>query len=322
MKNKSVNIILFIAFFCASFLSFSQNDEWLTLLKSSDDDIIKIENHYYEALKYKAIGNYTRAITELEKCQQLLLSDEPSVDFEFSKNYFFLNKFDGAALYIEKALKNNPTNYWFLEHAKKVYLKQYNYPKVIEIQQKIIELKPARKEDLVLIYILANEREKAQNLINEFNSVGITSFKLRSYQKAITNYRNRNTVQKVVTKKDLSIVELKESFKSEKQFDVLKEILIHEYNNGNEKELHEFSEEGMELFPAQPFVYLMNGRSLNFQKKYNEAIDVLNSGIDFIADDKTLEADFYEQLAVIYDHLNQFQKAQKNRDKSSKLRKP
>ncbi len=322
MKIRSANIILTLALFCTYFLSFSQNDEWFSLLKSSDDDVIKIENHYYEALKYKAIGNYTRAITELEKCQQLLLTDEPSVDFEFSKNYFFLTKYNEAALYIEKSLKEESTNYWYLEQAKKVYLKQYNYPRAIEIQRQIIELKPEKKEDLVLIYLLSNNKDSAQNLIDELNSKGITSRKLRNYQKSLINYRNRNAVQKVVVTKKLSIDELKKSFETEKQFDVLKEILQYEYSNENQKELAQFSEEGMELFPAQPFVYLMKGKSLFFYKKYNDAIDVLNSGIDFIVDDKLLEAAFYEQLAKNYDALNQTKKAVESREKSTQLKQP
>ena len=320
MKIKSANILLVIALFCASFLSFSQNDEWMTLLKSSDDDKIKIENHYFEALKYKAIGNYTRAITELEKCQQLLLTDEPSVDFEFSKNYFFLNKYAESALYIEKALKADTTNYWCLVHAKKVYLKQYNYSEAIAIQQKIIELKPSKKEELVLIYILANDREKAQNLIDELVSKGITSSKLRNYQRAIENYRKKNSPQEVDSTGKISIEELKEAFKTKKQFDILKQILLYEYTNGDEKELQYFSEEGMELFPAQSLVYLMQGRSLNFQKKYNVAINVLNNGMDFIVDDALLEADFYEQLAISYEGLNQTKKAQESRVKSNQLR--
>ena len=82
----------------------------MTLLKDSDDELIKFENHYFEALKYKAIGNYTRAIVELEKCQQLFPNDV-SVDFEFSKNYFELNKLLEAELYIEKSLKSSPDNF-------------------------------------------------------------------------------------------------------------------------------------------------------------------------------------------------------------------
>lgn len=319
MNIKSANILLVVALFCASFLSFSQ-DEGMLLLKDSDDNRIKFESHFYDALKYKAIGNYTRAITELEKCQQIV-TDDVSIDFEFSKNYFLLNKYESAALYIEKALKIETNNYWYLVQAKKVYLKQFDYSKAISVQKKMIILRPHLKEDLVLVYILANDRESAQNLLDELNSKGIRSSKLRNYQRALSNYKNRNTITKVVSIKDISIEKLKESYKSKKQFDVLKAILLFEFSNGNNKELLNFSDQGMELFPAQPLVYLMYGRSLNILKKYNEAIDVLNNGIDFIVEDKFIEADFYEELAISYEGLNQPNNAKESREKSRQLRK-
>ena len=92
MKKRSANIFIFLIVLCTSFLSFSQNDDGLQILEDSDDILIKFENHFFEALKYKAIGNYSRAITELEKCQQLFPDDE-SVDFEFSKNIPTFNLF-------------------------------------------------------------------------------------------------------------------------------------------------------------------------------------------------------------------------------------
>ena len=318
MKIKSTNILL-LALLCVSFLSFSQ-DEGMLLLKDADDDRIKFENHFYEALKYKAIGNFTRAITELEKCQQIR-KDDTSIDFEFSKNYFLLNKFDEAALYIEKTLNAEGENYWHLAQAKKIYLKQFNYKKAIATQKKIIVLRPKLMEELVLVYILANDRENAQILLDELHSKGITSSKLRIYQKALSNYKKRMSKPKTVSIKNISIEKLKELFKTQKQFRILKAILMFEYSNNNTQELLNFSEQGMELFPAQPLVYLMNGRSLNNQKKYNEAIDVLNNGSDFIVDDNLLEADFYDALAKSYDGINDVKNAELNRKKSNLLRK-
>ncbi len=55
------------------------------------------------------------------------------------------------------------------------------------------------------------------------------------------------------------------------------------------------SKEALELFPAQPYLYKMNGFASNKLGKYNEAIDVLTLGIDFVIDNTILEADFYEQ---------------------------
>jgi tetratricopeptide (TPR) repeat protein len=319
MKFKSANIILMIAFFCASVLSFSQVDEGLTLLEDSDDDRILFENHFFEALKYKAIGNFSRAITELEKCQQLFPNDD-SIEFELSKNHLSLNHLIEATLYIEKAMNSKPTSIWYLTQAKLIYLKQYDYKKAIAVQHKIIEQKPNKKEDLVLVYILSNQREKAQKVLDELIADGITSSKTQNYSRALSNSKKTKSVQKITFSNGRSISELKKIFKSDKQFDVLKEILTQTYKTKNFEELKEYSAIGYELFPAQPLVYLMQGRSFNYQKKYTDAIDVLIEGLDFIVEDNLLEANFYDELALCYVGLNLEKKVKEAKSKAIKLR--
>ena len=320
MSIKSANIIFVIALFCASTVSFSQVDEGLTLLEDSDDNLIRFENHFFEALKYKAIGNFSRAITELEKCQQLFPNDD-SIEFELSKNHLSLNHLTESALYIEKALTSKPDNFWYLNQAKAVYLKQYDYEKAIAVQNKLIEQKPNKKEDLVLVYILSNQREKAQEVLDELSADGITSAKLQNYARALASSKKAKNTQKTTPSVGMSLSELKKAFKKEKQFDVLKEILKQEFESKNFEGLQEYSALGMELFPAQPLVYLMQGRTFNHQKKYNEAIDVLIEGLDFIVEDNLQEANFYDELALSYEGLNMEKKAKDASSRATELRK-
>jgi predicted Zn-dependent protease len=319
MNIKSVNIYLCLLLVCAFSISYSQDDS-LTLLEDSDNVLIKFENHYFEALKYKAIGNNSLAIIELEKCQQLFPNDK-SVDFEFSKNYFDLRKYIQAELYIDKALQQNSDNYWFLELAKKIQLKQYNYSKAIELQQKIILQKPKFTEDLVLIYIQASELEKAQKLIEELEIKGFSSSRLTRFKKIVSS-RNRNeTKQRIVETKNASLEDLKESFKSNKQFDILKKILQEEFILKNREGLYKYSSQGLELFPAQPYVYLMNGKALISQEKYKDAIDVLMNGIDFVIDDREMMVQCYQQLAIGYEAIGKNKKAENYRNLAIELRK-
>ena len=322
--NKRLHIFFVLLLFCTSFLSFSQDDDGMELLKDDESSLIKFEDHYFDALKYKAIGNYTRAITELEKCQQLF-PDDKSVVFELSKNYFFLNKFVEAELYIDNALEKDSENYWFIEHAKKVSLKQYNYPKAIELQKKMVLKKPERAEDLVLIYIQAKKYKEAQKLIEELISNKRASSKLEYYKKIILRNIDKQTSVKStnVSSADIdnvSLESLKKAFEENKQYKVLKEILTQEFANNNFDNLSDYSNKGLDLFPAQPFVYLMNAKALINSKKYNEAIDVLNNGIDFVVDDINLEIDFYEQNIICFEALNQDKDAKKYLDKINRLK--
>lgn len=320
MTQLRSNIFLAFALFCVSMAANSQVDEGMQLLKDSDDKLILFENHFFEALKYKAIGNFSRAITELEKCQQLFPEDD-SIEFELAKNHFSLNNFMEAQLYIEKALKLKPENYWYLNMAKVIYLKTYDYEEAINIQQKIIVLRPERKEDLALVYILSNQKDKAQLVIDELKKDGITSRKLRSYQKAIEKRSNVNPGKSTIDIDALSLEDLKKSYEKKKGFKVLALILEQEYKSENIEGLNKYSTESLELFPAQPLGYLMKGAVFNGNEEYNLAIDVLNEGLDFIIEDAILAAKFYEQIALSFDGLHQGEKAKEARDKAIELRK-
>ena len=92
-------------------------------------------------------------------------------------------------------------------------------------------------------------------------------------------------------------------------------------SNKNTNVLLSYSNVGLELFPAQAFVYLMNGKALNQNKDFKKAIEQLTNGIDFVIDDTTLEADFYDELAKSYNGLGNSKEAIKNKNKALALRK-
>ena len=78
--------------------------------------------------------------------------------------------------------------------------------------KKIIDQKPNKKEDLVLVYILANQRKKAQKVLDELNADGITSGKLQNYARALSSSKKTKKVQKTTPLNGMSISELKKSF--------------------------------------------------------------------------------------------------------------
>ena len=84
---------------------------------------------------------------------------------------------------------------------------------------------------------------------------------------------------------------------------------------------HKYSQKAIDLFPAQPYAYLTKGKSLQIQKKDQDAIDILESGIDFVIDNPSLESEFYETMAKAYDGLGNAAKAQEYRTKAKKVKK-
>ena len=126
--------------------------------------------------------------------------------------------------------------------------------------------------------------------------------------------KTRKTVKKQKVNDFDSLIE---QFKTDKSYQVLKQLL--ELYKTNPQILLKYSTEGMALFPAQPYVYLMNGKALNYQKSYKKALLSLQNGIDFVIEDK-MEADFYKEMAISYKNLGMTKEQKKVIEKSKKLK--
>jgi predicted Zn-dependent protease len=91
-------------------------------------------------------------------------------------------------------------------------------------------------------------------------------------------------------------------------FSKLKKILTLAINENTEV-FYKYSSLAIDLYPAQPFAYLSRGKALQLQKKHQQAIDVLEIGIDFVIENSLLEAQFYSTLVKAYTSINNPKKA-------------
>ena len=67
--------------------------------------------------------------------------------------------------------------------------------------------------------------------------------------------------------------------------------------------LESLSIEAMEMFPVHPFFYYCNGLSLNNGFKYQEALIVLETAIDYWLEDDGLLNKIYEELVIAHKAL-------------------
>jgi tetratricopeptide (TPR) repeat protein len=100
---------------------------------------------------------------------------------------------------------------------------------------------------------------------------------------------------------------------------IWQEILLIEYEIQDFTRLNSDAKRCLEFFPAIPNVYLLAGLSANQLKKYDEAIDHLTNGIDFVMQDDQLLAEFYGQYGEAYFGKKDVQKAQESYKKALKL---
>ena len=81
------------------------------------------------------------------------------------------------------------------------------------------------------------------------------------------------------------------------------------------------SEEYLESFPTQSGFYFYAGLGYNQLKEYKKAKNNLENGLDFVVENPSLEANFYKQLIISCENLNDNAKKQVYTNKLKQLQK-
>lgn len=327
MKSNYLYIFFFAGILLFSRISYAQEPTLQEIISgkkdlSIEDKNLEFQTFFFEALKQNAINNYSKAIENLEQCYQIE-STSLAVEFEFSKNYLALKKYFEAEIFINKTLEKEPKNVYLLGHKVLIYKQQRNFSEAIKTQKQLVEINPKYAEDLVLLYLQNKEYENAEKLIVEVEKNALSSSRIIGYKNYLKNREFPIDSLNVLNQTPIeggNILELKLRYQEKKEYKILQQFLINEAAESLFELLFMDSKNGLELFPSQPFLYYMNGFALNKMTKYNEAIAVLTIGIDYVIENITLEADFYEQLSISYEGLNNKTEALKYMQKANQLR--
>ena len=88
--------------------------------------------------------------------------------------------------------------------------------------------------------------------------------------------------------------------KDPQNFGLIKNTLLLQIENKKFNDALELSKKALDIFPAQPLLYLINGVANNNLKQPELAIESLETGLDYLLDDLKMEYDFYQQLTIAY----------------------
>jgi tetratricopeptide (TPR) repeat protein len=145
---------------------------------------------------------------------------------------------------------------------------------------------PEYESDLIDVTALIDENKDAQT----HSDLGQYYLKAGNKVKALSNF--------------------KEALKQDpNDFKLIKDVLLLQLDIKDYKAVIKDSERALELYPAQPILYLVNGVANNNLNQYKKAIDNLEMGLDFLVDNPNMEADFYSQLSIAYKALNNISKS-------------
>lgn len=276
-----------------------------------------------------------------------------SADRDYLRDQIYtLTGRDGARIEnLEGRLNQNPeneTNYLALIYR---YSETGETEKAYEIAQKLLEVHPESKLvhlALYKFYLDKNETEKAiasmkivltapeinadakTKVLNDF--VNFVS-KNPDYEKDLVDVtalidENKSfqtlveLAQYYLTLDDRpkALMYFEDALKLEpNNFSVIKDALLLQIDLNQEEKAIAKSQRALELFPAQPILYLINGVAHNNLKQAKKAIRSLEAGLDYVIEDPKMEADFYTQLSLAYKLDNNNSKSQSFAKKAAAL---
>ena len=314
MFQKGKHIALFTGVLLFSLVAVSQEDIVSTEAMLVEQEEINFQTFFFEAIQQKSIGNFDKAVFALEACNNIE-KDNVAVLFELSKNYAFLFKYTEAEYYILKGLEKEPSNLYMLRHLKEIKTKQNDFQGAITIQNKIVKLRPNEEADLVILYIKAGKMDEAIALLSKLDKIDKVPEGLESLKESLLQETPNTTVSDpipMVENSKSKVDLLRDDYELKRDFYSMKLLLEREFKTKQFLELLKDSEKGLEMFPAQPFLYLMNGRALNNLRKYEEALKSLEDGLDYLIEDDLMKVNFLKEMSLSY-------KGMGNNKMSSKL---
>ena len=158
--------------FCILISSFgiqaqAETDNLLSV--SNDSTHVKFQNHFYDAMKQKALENYSKAIDELIICKSLKPT-ESVVFHELGINYFKLKQYESAEYNFQKAIALDADNFWYRESLYHLYIDQKRFDEAILALQPMLSRHPDYKQDLVNLYLEAGRYDDALTVLDDLDN--------------------------------------------------------------------------------------------------------------------------------------------------------
>lgn len=296
-----------------------QYDKALAQLDELDD--VWGESDIRNALRsqiYRITGNTSGAIVNLEE----KIDSNPKNEKEYLNLIFLYSEQGNTEKAFEAAknlLKNNPKSELVHLALYKFYLDEGNSAEAIKSMKIVFaaeEIDTETKYKVLGDFIqFVNENEQYEvelaEIVNQFSVENG-----RVYEKLGDYYATKNRKEDALAAYEKGIV------LDSDNYNLLKNTLLFQIDFKKYEAAEKLSSEGLEIFPAQALLYLLNGVANNGLQKSDAAIESLETGLDFVLEDPKMERDFYEQLIFAYTAKGDTKKAKMYSDKVATIKMP
>lgn len=308
--NTPLTILSFLVLFSLGLDSHSQEREkpLVAAVDSAELEGVNdlFQQHFFEALKQKAIENHERAIDAL--VQSLAIDAHPVVYLELGKNYNAIQKYNQAAIYLEKGRSVVPKNTAILEELYKTYFLSEEFEKALPVVKQLSVLNTSFSEDLANLYILIERYDEALKLLDSLDALKGSSTNREGLRRQV--YARTNNVEAQLQDLEQKIAE---DPQDEKNY--LNLIFVYS-ENGRSQEAFETAKELLERNPSSELVHLAlykfylnennTGKAVNSMRILlgSRQIDevtkyqALNDFLMYVAENPSLEEDLIELVQV------------------------
>lgn len=294
---------LVIGVFNSPMSSYAQEDQDIDVEQSAEVFLEEysdtFQENFFEGLKQKGIRNYDRAITYFLECKKLQ-PQNTVVSFELAKFHLYDKQLIVAQEYALEALNGEPENYWYAETL--INIVEARKSVIEEVKEELPWNNTVLRGNIAEIYFLKGNYLNAKSVLKGVK----TSKKYERLEMKITDSIAKQSKKinpivqspKPVSSQDIDSVE---------DYKIQIETLLGATTDN--VKLFQTTEEAIENFPSQPYFYYANGAALNRAQKHKEAIDILETALDYLIDDVSLENAIYKELVNAYTATNNTSKA-------------
>ncbi len=265
---------------------------------------------------YRVTGNTKGAIENLEQ----KIEENPKNEKEYL-NLIFLYSDQGnkekAFEAAKELLKQKPKSQLVHLALYKFYLDEDNSAEAIKSMKIVFSSEAFDKETKYKVlgdFIqFVNENPEYESELAEI----VTQFSVengRVYEKLGEYYVAKNRKEDALRFYEKGILQDPDNY------NLLKNTLLLQIGFQKYAAAEKLSSQGLEVFPAQALLYLLNGVANNGLQKSDAAIESLETGLDFIFEDPKMESDFYTQLSLAFSTKGDSKKAKLYADKASKTK--
>ncbi|MCX6352712.1 MAG: tetratricopeptide repeat protein [Bacteroidetes bacterium] len=311
--------------------------KWADAAKTYSDliDLYPDNKEFYGSLAtyYTILGKTNDAAKVYDRMGKQF-GDNEQAAVSKHKLYFEAGKFKEALVEIKKLVEADPTNKRYLQMLAQTYFKVGDNDKAFETFKKLEEKFPGDPMTSLALaefyYKKGDKPKSSEYLLSAFASpqMGVDQKIQILYQNYLMQkmsdkmraeaYQLLDEVVKVhpteakgwaiyadflmvENRKEDARIKYRKAIEFRKDvFSVWQQLLTIEFELRDYKTLNEESEKALEYFPSQPIIYYFSGNAKLELKKFKEAAEAFQNGLNLNGDNRNLETQLQLGLAEAY----------------------